>query len=64
MQKHQFSLKVPFDTNKKDNKGLNVIKLDYKRTQKQKELIVIIGDNVVSLGRNLKVIFTSLRHYI
>ena len=55
---------MPFDTHMKENNVVNVTRLDLKRTQKQKELIVIIVDNVVSLGRNLKVIFTSLRHYI
>ena len=64
IHKHKFSIKVPFDSNKKENNVVNVTRLDLKRTQKQREIIVIIGDNVISLGRNLKVIFTSLRHYI
>lgn len=64
MQKYKFTVKTPFDCHRKENNLVNVTRLDLKRSQKQKELIVIIGDNVVSLGRNLKVIFTSLRHYI
>ena len=62
--KYKITLKMPFDTHMKENNVVNVTRLDLKRSQKQRELIVIIVDNVVSLGRNLKVIFTSLRHYI